>query len=307
MRAFFCVLLAGLGLASTWMACSRRQEQTVPDVVMPASDVSSGLVVEDAGRAFSEAPVDDKPASLINRLLRARLDGDRAPPADWREAGVPITDLFAAGSQSADDAEEDALFMASEPVVARLMDLLNEDDQFAVIAEAERLIHHTNRMVRRSVMEALWWVGPPALVAMAPLMDDTDPEIKTWAIETFFEDLALLLDKHAVADVLTIAARSPDADIRMQVIDELAMLPPAFAFPLLAFMIEDVDPDVADAAQLQIAIYTGDDFTSTQAAMDWFEVNKADLDEESDLEQEDDLMKERLLPIGQRSQSEEQQ
>lgn len=175
--------------------------------------------------------------------------------------------------------DQDAELMgAAEQVSAPLMEMLDfQEEPTLIIEEARRLMHHPNRYVREDVLEALWWVGPTALAAIAPMMDDPDLEIRIWARESFFADISSLGDPVAIAQVLQIAAQSSEPSVRDRAVDALIDLPVQLAFPVLATMLEDLDEDVRVNVQNEIFGYSGLDFHSEREAMIWFEQNRATL------------------------------
>jgi hypothetical protein len=229
-------------------------------------------------------------AEFLPGPLDVRRAGGRNTSAFRKDAAIAVVSVFIDGLPSSHDPE---LIAASEPIVERLQDLLNEDDPRPAILEAQRLMHHANPMVRWSVMEAYWWLGAPALTAMAPMMDDVDDEIRMWAIETFFEELAMLRNPHLALSALAIAVQNPDAAIRLQVLEELAELPPALSFPAIANLLEDVEEEIRHGSQLILSFYASQDFASTSSAMEWFAQNMDALAEFDDDEYDAPIIMER--------------
>lgn len=240
---------------------------------MTAPSSNSGMETEDrpgslhGGRHEIEAPPPAMHEPPWVRRARRRVSG-QLPPIDGSKA-IPGLNCLPTTNLSLDpDAE---LVTASEPFVERLNELLDEDDVSAAIQEARTLMTHSNRMVRWSVVEALWWIGEPALGPMAKMMDDPDEEIREMAIDSFFESISSLEESNQAAEVLAIAALCADPAIRLKVQEELANLPASQAFESLAAMLDDSDEEVREQAKINLSFVSERDFASMQEAMAWFD------------------------------------
>jgi HEAT repeat protein len=183
-----------------------------------------------------------------------------------------------------------------ESVVENLQDLLELDDTDLAIEEARRLITHTNHFVRWSAAEALWWIGAPALPAMASMIDNPDCEIKQWIMEALFAELELLDDEHHIAHILSLTAKSTDPSVRLQSLEVFSGLASSVSFVPMSHLLEDGDLEVREMAKFNLDWIADQEFTSTRDALAWFDQHRYELDEVLDSESnqsEVDLPRER--------------
>ena len=156
-----------------------------------------------------------------------------------------------------DDRETLQLGKASE-TVAGITDLLDDGEELTALHEMRTLRDHPNRNVRLSVIEAIRWIGLPAAMDAAAMMDDSDKEIRTMAQDTFWAILRELEDPKLKKDLLETALSSNDPELRMEVLDELLYLPDELSSNLLMQATNDPNEDVAEQARDNLSFISGE-------------------------------------------------
>ncbi len=141
--------------------------------------------------------------------------------------------------------------------VAELTGLLDNGEPLKALHEIRTLCEHPNREVRLRVIEAVRWIGLPAAMEAAAMMDDSDDEICTMAQETFWGILRELEKPELKRDLLETALSSNDPELRMEVLDELLYLPDELSNNLLMRATTDPNEDVAEQARDNLSFITG--------------------------------------------------
>lgn len=190
---------------------------------------------------------------------------------------------------------DQSMFDEHEAVTERIYQLLESDSIGEVIQEARRLMTHTNRLVRWTTAETLWWIGAPALSAMAFMMDDPDQEIKEWIIDAFFAELEHLENEKHIAEILSLAVKSPDPAVRLQSLEIFSGISSSVAFVPMSHLLEDSDPEVREQARFNLFFIADEDFASTQDAIAWHDQHSDELEEVQDSEPS---LPEIILPRG---------
>jgi len=165
-------------------------------------------------------------------------------------------------------------------VAAPMSSFLDNGDELNAIYEARKLIGHANREVRHEVVRSLEWIGLPAAMELASMVDDDDEEIREIARDAFWKALEEAENPVLKRDLLAQALRSGDAEVRENALNELVFIPDRLSFPVLASAINDPNPEIAALARENTSFVSGEDFSSAAQAMIWYEANKDQLEEE---------------------------
>jgi len=166
---------------------------------------------------------------------------------------------------------------AADQICESLSNRLDDGDEINALAEARTLIFSTNRDVRKIVADALEWIGTSAAMDAATMMDDPDEDIREQMQSAFWDMLDEVNDPELKKSLLATALQSQDADVRRTVLDELLNLPDTLSFDLIAGSMTDPVSTVAELARENIEFISGEEFSTYEAAMKWFEANKDDL------------------------------
>ena len=142
---------------------------------------------------------------------------------------------------------------------AQLTDFLNDGEDARALNEVRRLHQNSDREVRLMVAEAVRWLGLPAAMEAASMMDDPDEEIRLMARDTFWSILRELEDPKLKKDLLETALSSNDPELRIEALDELLYLPDALSSNLLMRATNDPDETVAEQARNNLSFITGDE------------------------------------------------
>ncbi len=152
---------------------------------------------------------------------------------------------------------KDPLLEEAFETVAGITGLLDNGEPLKALHEIRTLCEHPNREVRLRVIEAVRWIGLPAAMEAAAMMDDSDDEICTMAQETFWGILRELEKPELKRDLLETALSSNDPELRMEVLDELLYLPDELSNNLLMRATNDPNEDVAEQARDNLSFITG--------------------------------------------------
>lgn len=142
--------------------------------------------------------------------------------------------------------------------VARMTELLDDGEELQALGEIRTLRRHPNREVRLSVIEAVRWIGLPAAMDAAAMIDDSDEEIRLMAQDTFWTILRELDDPQLKKDLLETALSSNDPELRIEVLDELLYLPDELSRDLLLRALNDPNETVAEQARDNLSFITGE-------------------------------------------------
>jgi HEAT repeat protein len=143
--------------------------------------------------------------------------------------------------------------------VVLMSTLLDEGKPLDALREARRLCRNPDRNVRLSAVEALRWIGLPAAMDVAAMIDDSDEQIREIARDAFWNILRGMEAPPLKKDLLEIALRSNDPKLRIDVLDELLYLPDELSIDLLSRAVNDPDKAVAEQAQQNLSFITGED------------------------------------------------
>lgn len=190
----------------------------------------------------------------------------RLPDADHMISSNP-------NDSSQDELAGDAMRIASE-----MTELLDEGDDAAALRCARDLAIHTNQQVRLMVLEGYEWIGTAALMDVVTFLDDSDREIREKAEEVFWSAIADLDDPVLKARLLNVSLETGWAELRLEILDELLTLPDTLAFEPIARMMDDPQPEVSDQASEYLELLSGEPFSSTAQAMEWFGLNSPDME-----------------------------
>jgi HEAT repeat protein len=158
--------------------------------------------------------------------------------------------------------------------------LLREGQELKALAEARKLLKHSDRNVRLEVLHTLEWIGLPAASDLATMIDsETDPEIRRAAQDAFWSALDGEENVNLKCELLGVALRSDDSEFRKTAIEELVFMPSRLSFTLLASSFNDPDESLAKLARENALFVSGEKFTTYEQAMKWFEAHKNDLDD----------------------------
>jgi HEAT repeats len=167
-------------------------------------------------------------------------------------------------------------FKLTEPMTT----FLGEGQEQKALAEARKLLTHSDSTVRWEVLHTLEWIGLPAVSDLAKMIDsETDPEIRRAAQDAFWSALDGEENTKLKCELLGAALRSTDSEFRKTAIEELVFMPGRLAFSLLASSFNDPDESLAKLARENLLFVSGEAFTTYEQAMRWFEAHKNDLDE----------------------------
>jgi hypothetical protein len=123
------------------------------------------------------------------------------------------------------------------------------------------LHQHPDREVRLSTVETLRWIGLPAAMDVAAMIDDSDKQIRHIARDTFWSILHKMDDPLLKKDLLEISLGSNDPKLRIDVLNELLHLPDELSSNLISRVINDPDKAVAEQAQRNLSFITGEEVT----------------------------------------------
>lgn len=165
-------------------------------------------------------------------------------------------------------------------VTAVMKDLLDDGEEVQAIYEARLLLEHPNREVRLETARSLEWIGLPAAMELAKMIDDPDGEIRGLAQEAFWQALDEAEDPVLKRNLMAEALQSDDSEVRMRIVEELVFLPDALSFELLASAMDDPDPEISAQARENAAFVSGEEFANRAAAEAWFAANKESLEME---------------------------
>lgn len=174
--------------------------------------------------------------------------------------------------------EEQTALDEAEAITQEMTYFLDDGDDLKAIETARTLLRHPNREVRFIVYQALDWVGLPAALDMAGMIDDEDDEIRNMARDSFWNMLQEMEKPDVQRDLLASALTSSDPEMRESVLDELIYIPDGLAFELLANSMNDANESIAELAKENVEFISGETFDSQEEAMNWFAENKQDLD-----------------------------
>lgn len=176
------------------------------------------------------------------------------------------------------DAEVLALEEADK-MCARMTDFLDDGNHLMALNEARALLLSSNRAVRQVVADALDWIGAPAAMEIATMMDDSDKEIQKQMQEAFWDMLEDVDTPALTGDLLQMALRSKDPSVRKTALDEFLHIPDRLSFVAIAGAMADPDPDVAERARDNAEFISGgEDFETCEDAMAWYEENEENMD-----------------------------
>lgn len=235
---------------------------------------------------FSNRPKGESSAGSTARVAPASAPNEEPPPPD--EAINTITRTPFKPSRLKVTPEEDAAPEDVEAATQEMTQLLDDGDELQALKEARNLQRHANRDVRLEAFLAMDWIGLPAAMDMAGMIDDEDDEIRTAARDAFWKILNEMNSPTVQRDLLSTALQSPDPEMRESVLDELINIPDGLSFELLAKTMLDADEDIADLARENAAFVSGETFESYEDAMRWFKENKQNLDQGEPLQTEQD-------------------
>jgi len=142
--------------------------------------------------------------------------------------------------------------------VARMTELLDEGEELQALGEIRTLRQHPNREVRLNVAEAVRWIGLPAAMDAAAMIDDPDEEVRLMARDIFWVLLRELEDPQLKKNLLETAQSSTDPEVRIEVLDELLYLPDELSRELLMRALNDPDETVAEQAHDNLSFITGE-------------------------------------------------
>lgn len=247
------------------IAIFQKRPPAVPITISP---------IEISSPAVSQKPPQTPPAAAKKPMLE--------------EKNLPIiqTPAVPAGEPQKKPAEMDEQefqdLVESFEVTAVMRDLLDDGEDVKAIYEARTLLHHPNQEVRLEVAKSLEWIGLPAAMELAKMLDDDDADIREIAQDAFWNALDEAENPVLKRDLMAEALLSKDPEIRMRVLDEAVFLPDTLSFGLMTYAMEDPDHEVAELAHENAEFVSGEEFSSRKEAETWFLANQADL---ADLEE----------------------
>lgn len=169
--------------------------------------------------------------------------------------------------------EEFRLFEESFKVMAPMTAFLDAGEELKALYEARKLLQHPNREVRLETARSLRWIGLPAAMELAKMIDDSDGEIRNLAQEAFWKVLDQA-NPSLKRDLMAEALCSNDPEVRARVLQGAVFLPDTLSFSLLASAMDDPDKEVAALARENVTFVSGEEFSTRKAAEAWFEANK---------------------------------
>lgn len=176
--------------------------------------------------------------------------------------------------------EEYRLIEESFNISAPMTGFLDDGDDLKALYEARKLLQHPNREVRLEVAQALSWIGLPAAMELAKMMDDPDAEVRNIAQDAFWEAFDEAENAVLKRDLLAEALRSGDPEMRARALEELVFLPDALAYSALASALNDPDETVAELARENVSFISGEEIVTRAQADAWYAANQTKLQEE---------------------------
>lgn len=250
----YVIILIGIGIAAIFVVrkkpASDWSEKTKPAplrTVAPATPVP-----EQKGVAPAAVP--------LLKEVAIRVEPPKVKPAEMSD-------------------EEFRQIEESFAVTAVMKDLLDDGEEVKAIFEARNFLNHPNREVRLETVRSLEWIGLPAAMELAKMIDDPDGEIRDLAQEAFWQALDEAEDPVLKRNLMAEALYSNDPEVRMRIVEEVVFLPDALSFGLLAMAMDDSDPDISAQARENAAFVSGEEFANRKAAEAWFAANKESLQE----------------------------
>ncbi|MCU0858752.1 MAG: HEAT repeat domain-containing protein [Pontiellaceae bacterium] len=165
-------------------------------------------------------------------------------------------------------------------VTAPMSGFLDNGEEQKAICEARKLLEHPNREVRMAVVQSLDWIGLPAAMELAKMIDDSDAEIRSNAQDAFWRALDDADNPGLKRDLLAEALHSNEPDVRTKVLEELIFLPDNLSFETIASALNDPDEAIAELAREKALFVSGEEFETLGQAMKWFAENKNLLESE---------------------------
>jgi len=141
---------------------------------------------------------------------------------------------------------------------AQLADLLDDGENSEALNEVRKLCQNSDREVRMVVAEAINWIGLPAAMDAAVMMDDPDEEVRAMAQNTFWRILHELDDPQLKKQLLETALVSTDPELRIEALDELLYLPDELSRELFKKAAHDPDKAVAEQARDNLSFISGE-------------------------------------------------
>ena len=165
-------------------------------------------------------------------------------------------------------------FEESSEVMTPVNAFLDEGENMKALYEVRKLLQHPNRNVRLAAVQTLAWIGLPAAMELARVIDDSDEEIRTAAQEAFWKALDQAEKPALKRDLMAEALKSSAPEVRARTLDESFSLPDVLSFSLVASAMNDPDEAVAAMAREKVAFISGERFETREQALVWFEANK---------------------------------
>lgn len=165
----------------------------------------------------------------------------------------------------------------SEKALATFTGLVHEGRDAEAVEEARNYLNHPNPEIRREIVSALDWIGLPAAMELARMVDDPLLDVREAAQSGLWDALDEAENPDLKASLLEIAMKSHDPEIREAAIDELYMLPDYIAFPVVLSAFDDPDEAVRESARDALNFISGEELHSRQHALNWYEFNKREL------------------------------
>ena len=89
-------------------------------------------------------------------------------------------------------------------------DAMDSNDENDILAESRKIMKHEDPEVRLRAVEGFAWIDAKGLVPLTEMLYDPDPEVAKEAAEKWLNEMRNVEDENSVADLLDVAAASPD-------------------------------------------------------------------------------------------------
>ena len=234
------------------------------------------LLSQRKGDVYVEA-LPEKPLLIERPADQTPVPEPKEPEsASTNSAILPTQTFFERLQDAREIVEATAEEMSTSPAAEMVAFLDDGEDQMALTA-ARGLLKHTNQTVRMEVLETLDWIGEPAAMDMAVLMDDPNADIRSAARESFWTITKDLGDDALRKDLLKKALQSSDPTVRISSLDAAQDLPDSLSAELFASALTDTSSEVAEVACDYLEFISGETFESSQDALRWVEQNADEL------------------------------
>jgi hypothetical protein len=242
----------------------QTEAEVLPDISLP--DGTNSAISETGGIAIGERVRTKQSAHkkfLTNRERQRKKRTERTKV------------------QRAERSEADRLKINEGLAVCSVMtECLDEDRLDDALIEARRLLNHTNEIVRLQVCMALDWIGTNAIYELAGLIDDSNPEIRQMARDSFWAQMDLLTPDSSKVAFLQSVASEADPDTAECVAEQLSQCDPSVGFNALLELWDNSSGDTRESIQYELGAMTGEEFETLDEWRAWY--NEFDKNKHSD-------------------------